>query len=169
MILGMRTLTSTFIFPYDFLKFSGSYNFILFKNLLLYISPVIYWFALGRDRFFTVYRFLKTPYFSCKLFNKYFSLAQSTCRQFRVSLDVKSDSKTKLPTLLQLYFLKYILAIRRGVFFHKKFNISFCQIRNLLFYASKNELSENFQENHNVKSMALDICFLVFAYVLDVR
>ena len=104
MILGMRTLTSTLIFPYDFLKFSGSYNFILFKNLLLYISPVIYWFALGRDRFFTVYRFLKTPYFSCKLFNKYFSLAQSTCRQFRVSLDVKSDSKTKLPTLSSCIF-----------------------------------------------------------------
>ena len=86
-------------FPYDFLKFSGSYNFILFKNLLLYIWPVIYWFALGRDRFFTVYSFLKTPYFSCKLFNKYFSLAQSTCRQFRVSLYVKSDPKTKLRTL----------------------------------------------------------------------
>ena len=28
MILDMRTLTRELIFPYDFLKFSGSYNFM---------------------------------------------------------------------------------------------------------------------------------------------
>ena len=42
-------------FSYDFLKFSGSYNFILFKGLLLYIWTFIYLFALEGDIFFTVY------------------------------------------------------------------------------------------------------------------
>ena len=40
-------------FPYDIWKFSkvsGSYNFILFKNLLLYIWPLIYLFVFGRKR-----------------------------------------------------------------------------------------------------------------------
>ena len=40
-------------FPYDFQNFSGSYNFITFKNLLLYISPLIYLLVSGKDRFFT--------------------------------------------------------------------------------------------------------------------
>ena len=66
MILDMCTLTRTFIiFPYDFLKFyfSGSYNFILFKNLLLYIWPLIYLFVLVRDWFFTVYIHVKETLF----------------------------------------------------------------------------------------------------------
>ena len=36
-------------------KFSGSYNFILFKGLLLYVWTFIYLFALEGDIFFTVY------------------------------------------------------------------------------------------------------------------
>ena len=66
-------------FPYGFSKFSkfsGSYN-ILYKNLLLWIWPVIYFFVLGRDRFFTVYICFKETLF--------FSLPQSTC-QFRVTV-----------------------------------------------------------------------------------
>ena len=51
-----------------------------------YISPLIYLFLLGRDRFFTVYICFKETLFSnCsyKLLNKYFFLLQSTS-QFRV-------------------------------------------------------------------------------------
>ena len=54
-----------------FLSFSGSYNFILFKNFLLYIWPLIYLFVLGRDRLLTVYICLKEALFfnfSYKLF-----------------------------------------------------------------------------------------------------
>ena len=63
-----------------------SYNFTLFKDLLLYIWPLIYLFVLGRDTFFTVYICFKENLFFnflYKLFNKYFSLPQSTY-QFRV-------------------------------------------------------------------------------------
>ena len=70
-------------FPMIFLS-SGSNNFILFKNLILYI--IIYLFVLGSDRFFTVYVCFKETLFSnfsYKLFNKYFSLLQSIW-QFRV-------------------------------------------------------------------------------------
>ena len=73
-------------FPMIFKKFSKFFRF--FKNLLLYISPLIYLFVLGRDRFFTVYIcFIETPFFnfSYKIFNRYFSLPLSTC-QFRVSV-----------------------------------------------------------------------------------
>ena len=48
----------------------------------------LYLFVFGRDRFFTVSIFFKETLFSdfsYKLFNKYFSLLQSTC-QFRVSV-----------------------------------------------------------------------------------
>ena len=48
----------------------------------------LYLFVLGRDRFFTVIIYFKETLFSdfsYKLFNKYFSLLQSTC-QFRVSV-----------------------------------------------------------------------------------
>ena len=75
-------------FPICFQNFSGSYNFILLKNLLLYIWALMYLFVLGRERFFTVYICFKETLFfnfSHKLFNKYFSLPQSTC-QFRVSV-----------------------------------------------------------------------------------
>ena len=54
-----------------------SYNCILFKNVQLYIWPLIYIFVLGRGRFFTVYIYFKETFFfnfSYKLFNKYFSL-----------------------------------------------------------------------------------------------
>ena len=57
------------------------------KNLLLCIWPLIYLFVLGRDIFFTVYICFKETlffYISYKLFNKYFSLPQSS-RQSRVS------------------------------------------------------------------------------------
>ena len=72
----------------SFQNFSVSYNFILFKNLLLYIWPLIYLSVLGRDIFFTVYICFKETLlfsFSYKLFNKYFSLPQSTC-EFRLSV-----------------------------------------------------------------------------------
>ena len=65
-------------FPMIF-ESSGSYNFLLFKNLMLYIWTSINFFALWRDRFFTVYiSFQETLFsnFSCKLFNKFFSLPQ---------------------------------------------------------------------------------------------
>ena len=65
-------------FPMIF-ESSGSYNFLLFKNLMLYIRTSINFFALWRDRFFTVYiSFQETLFsnFSCKLFNKFFSLPQ---------------------------------------------------------------------------------------------
>ena len=86
--------------PYDFFKkCTGSFNFILFKHLLLYIWPLIYLFVLGRDRFFTVCicfketcfsynQYFSLPQtlffnFSFRLFNKYFSLPSY---QFRVSV-----------------------------------------------------------------------------------
>ena len=50
--------------PMIFENFSSSDSFILFKNLLLYISPLINLFVLARHRFFTVFIFLKKPYFS---------------------------------------------------------------------------------------------------------
>ena len=49
-------------FSYDCWKlsyFSGSYNFILFKNPLLHIWPLIYLFVVGRDIFFTAYIYFK--------------------------------------------------------------------------------------------------------------
>ena len=81
MIWDMHTMTCTVIFSLclfeGFKKFSGSYNFILFKNLLLYNRPLIYLFALRRNKFFTVYICFKETLFlnfSYKLFHKYFSL-----------------------------------------------------------------------------------------------
>ena len=67
-------------FP-DFLKFKTFFwflQFILFKNLLLYIwaYSLVFTFVLKKPNFSS---------FSYKLFNKYFSLSQSTC-QFRVSV-----------------------------------------------------------------------------------
>ena len=47
-------------FPYDF---SGSYNFTLFRNLMLYIGPLTFLLVLGRDRFFTVYICFKETFF----------------------------------------------------------------------------------------------------------
>ena len=89
MILDMHALTCTLIFfPMIFLKFSKFFWFWFFKNLMLYICPLIYLFVLERDRFFTLYIcFQGTLFFnfSYKLFNKYFSLPQST-QQFRVSV-----------------------------------------------------------------------------------
>ena len=66
MILDMRPLTRALIFSlWFFIHFSDSCNFILFKNLLLYIWPFIYLFVHGRDRFFTAYNcFKETLYFS---------------------------------------------------------------------------------------------------------
>ena len=73
-----------YFFPYDFLNISGSYNFIPFKNLLLYISSLIYLFVLGRDSFCTVYIYFKETIFfnfSYKLFNKHFSLPRVSVRK----------------------------------------------------------------------------------------
>ena len=56
----------------SFQNFCSSYNFILFKNLMLYI---LYFSCLS----------LEKDYFPYKLFNKFFFLPQSTC-QFRVSV-----------------------------------------------------------------------------------
>ena len=68
MILDIRTLTPTLIFPSEFESFQnfcGSYNFILFKNILRCIWTLTYLLVFGRDRFFTVYIcFKETPYFS---------------------------------------------------------------------------------------------------------
>ena len=65
--------------PYDFLKFSiffSSYNFILFKNLLLYIWSLIFCLPLEETDSLLLSFVLKKPYFSVfhKIFNKYFSL-----------------------------------------------------------------------------------------------
>ena len=97
LILDVHTFTHTLIFfPMIFSKFknfSGSYNFILFKNLLLYIWPLIYFFVLGGDKFFTVCICFKETYFSWNknfslpVFNKYFSFTLSTC-QFRTSVKI---------------------------------------------------------------------------------
>ena len=56
----------------SFQNLPGFYNFILIKNLLLYIRPLIYLFALGRDRLFDIC-FEETLIFNFlyKLFNKY--------------------------------------------------------------------------------------------------
>ena len=58
MTLDMCTLTHILFFfaitLQSFQNVSGSYNFILFKNLLLYIQLLIDLFVLGRDRFHTV-------------------------------------------------------------------------------------------------------------------
>ena len=87
MILDMFTLTGILIFSLWFFKVFKVFNFILFKNLLLYIWPLIYLLlVLGRDRFFTVYIWFKETIFfsfSYGLFNKDFSLPQRTS-QFRV-------------------------------------------------------------------------------------
>ena len=56
----------TYAHFYDFLKFSkfsGSHNFVLLKNLLLYIWPLVYLLVLGRDRFFTAYICFKETLF----------------------------------------------------------------------------------------------------------
>ena len=89
MILDMHMLTCMLTFSQRISKFSDFFWFLLcylFKNLLLYIWPLIYLFVLGRDSFFTVYIWFKETLFfnsSYKLLNKHFSLPQSTC-QIRV-------------------------------------------------------------------------------------
>ena len=89
MILDMHMLTCMLTFSQRISKFSNFFWFLLcylFKNLLLYIWPLIYLFVLGRDSFFTVYIWFKETLFfnsSYKLLNKHFSLPQSTC-QIRV-------------------------------------------------------------------------------------
>ena len=53
----------------------------MFKNLLLYIWPLIYLFVLGNNRFFTTYICFKETLFSNFSYipvNKYFSLLQSS-------------------------------------------------------------------------------------------
>ena len=76
------------MFSKSFQDFSGSSMFLLFKNLLLYIWPLIYLFVIERDTFFTVYIYFKETLFfnfSYKLFNKNFLLPQRIC-QFRVAV-----------------------------------------------------------------------------------
>ena len=67
MILYMRTLTRTVIFSSWFFKVFKNFLVLIilycFKNLLLYIWPLIYLFVLGRDRFFTVYICFKETLF----------------------------------------------------------------------------------------------------------
>ena len=53
----------------SFQNFSSSYNFILFKNLLLHIWPLIYLFLLERDSFYTVYICFKEILFFIQIFN----------------------------------------------------------------------------------------------------
>ena len=52
----------------SFQNFSGSYNFILFKNLLLYIWTLIHLIVLGRDKFFTIYICFKETFFFIQTF-----------------------------------------------------------------------------------------------------
>ena len=89
MILDMHTLPCMLILPYDFFKFFK----ICMVLIILYCLKTycykfdLYFFGLGRGRFFTVYICFKETLFfnfSYKLFNKYFSLPQSTS-QFGVS------------------------------------------------------------------------------------
>ena len=120
-ILDMCTLRRTLIFSLWFFKVFK----IFLALIILYCLKTccifdLYLFVLGWDRFFIVNIYFKeTLYsnFSYKLFNKYFSLLQSTC-QFRVSVSkisgielsdlgivkyelflVCSKSKTALPQL----------------------------------------------------------------------
>ena len=90
MILDMRTLIRTLIFPYDFFKFFK----ICLVLIILYCLKTywykfdLYFFVLGRDGFFTVFICFKETLFfnfSYKLLNKYFSLLQSTS-EFGVSV-----------------------------------------------------------------------------------
>ena len=92
--LGQKYV-ETYVDPFpmilqSFQNFSGSYNSILFKNLLLYIVPLIYLFVLGRDTVRDIcFKETSSFNFSYKLFNNYFSLPQSTLANlepFRVSL-----------------------------------------------------------------------------------
>ena len=88
-ILGMCTLRRTLIFSLWFFKVFK----IFLALIILYCLKTccifdLYLFVLGWGRFFIVNIYFKeTLYsnFSHKLFNKYFSLLQSTC-QFRVSV-----------------------------------------------------------------------------------
>ena len=82
MILAMGTLKRTHVlmysvFPYNLknLKnFSGSYNFIPFKNILLY-----------RDRFFILFTFVfKKPYFP--IFHTNYLMNNSSCRSALANL-----------------------------------------------------------------------------------
>ena len=104
----VRWLVGSF-FPYDFLKssnFSGSYYFIMVKNLLLYIRSLLYLFVLWKDRFFTACICFKETLFSnfsCTLFNKYFSLLQSTF-QFRVSVQ-------RLAKIVMLMYVVFIILL----------------------------------------------------------
>ena len=52
-----------FYFFLSFQDFSGFFNFILLKNLLLYLWPLIYLFVLGTAKFFTVYICFKETLF----------------------------------------------------------------------------------------------------------
>ena len=51
------------LFPYDFWKFSCSYNLILFKNLLLYIWPLLLFVSEKTDSLLFIF-LLKITYFS---------------------------------------------------------------------------------------------------------
>ena len=106
MILDMRKLTSKLIFflRYSFQNFSSSDNFMLLKNLLQYIWPLIYLFDLGWDTFFTVYICFKETLFnfSYKLFNNFFSLPPSNC-QFRASV------RKYATIVMQMYVIFIIL------------------------------------------------------------
>ena len=91
MILDMRTLTCTLTFlPYELFNFFKI--FLVFRisyclKTYCYIFD-LYLFILVTDRFFTIFVCFKETLcfdFAYKLFNKYFSLPQSTC-QFRMSV-----------------------------------------------------------------------------------
>ena len=80
MVWGYQGLTVVYtwlwtFFPIifkSFQNFSDSYNFILFKNSLLYLWSLIYLFVLGRDRIFTVCIYFEEALFfnfSSKLIN----------------------------------------------------------------------------------------------------
>ena len=81
MILDMRTLTSTLIF--------SLWLFKVFKTFLILLSLYCFICLSLEETDSLLFTFvLKKPYFfnfSYKLFNKYFSLPQTTC-QFRVSV-----------------------------------------------------------------------------------
>ena len=51
---------------------------------------------------------------------------------------LKVTKNKALHSLLTIYFLKYILKVKAGIFLKCDFNISFCQNCNLLYYSNKN-------------------------------
>ena len=90
-ILDMRLLICMLIFSRwlfkvfkIFLVLKILYCLKTYCSIFLIYFALYLWFSLEEADFLLFTFILKKPYFSYELFNKYFSLPQSTCRQVRV-------------------------------------------------------------------------------------